>query len=133
MKRNINEEDLERKFDAKKSTSREDMDNVLRNEGKIMNMLKNVDLAKFFEYVKLFFELLKAYLNREYREVPIGTIAAIVGALAYVLCPLDLIPDFIPGIGYIDDAGVLALCIKLVKTDLDKFQAYRNGSCLQAA
>ncbi len=65
--------------------------------------------------------------------MPIGTIAAIVGTLAYVLCPFDMIPDYIPGIGYLDDAGVLALCLKLVKPDLDKYQNFINGTGLQVA
>jgi uncharacterized membrane protein YkvA (DUF1232 family) len=33
------------------------------------------------------------------------------GALAYFILPTDTIPDFIPGAGYTDDMGVLALAI----------------------
>jgi uncharacterized membrane protein YkvA (DUF1232 family) len=32
-----------------------------------------------------------------YKKVPVGTIAAIIGTLLYVLSPIDLIPDFLPG------------------------------------
>lgn len=38
----------------------------------------------------------------------------IIVDLLYVLSPLDLIPDFIPIIGYIDDAMVVAACLALV-------------------
>jgi uncharacterized membrane protein YkvA (DUF1232 family) len=34
--------------------------------------------------------------------------AAIMGALAYFIMPLDAIPDTIIGLGYLDDIGVLA-------------------------
>ena len=54
MKNYFNEEDLNREFESRKSTSKEDMDKVLWSEEKIMNMIRNADLAKFFEYVKLF-------------------------------------------------------------------------------
>ncbi|MCY7363439.1 MAG: DUF1232 domain-containing protein [Ignavibacteria bacterium] len=35
----------------------------------------------------------------------------IVGALAYFVCPLDAVPDFIPVAGFLDDAGVIAATI----------------------
>jgi uncharacterized membrane protein YkvA (DUF1232 family) len=36
------------------------------------------------------------------------------GALAYFIMPIDAIPDFIPGIGYTDDLGVLATALLTV-------------------
>ncbi len=51
--------------------------------------------------------------------------AAIVAALLYVLSPVDLIPDAIPIIGMVDDALVVAACLKLVKQDLADFEAWR--------
>ena len=39
-------------------------------------------------------------------------ILAIGGAVLYVVCPLD--GDFIPFLGWVDDAGVVALCVKYV-------------------
>ena len=44
----------------------------------------------------------------KYKKVPVGTIAAIVGTLLYVLSPIDFIPDFMPVVGYLDDAAMLA-------------------------
>jgi uncharacterized membrane protein YkvA (DUF1232 family) len=38
----------------------------------------------------------------------------LMGALAYFILPVDVIPDFIPMLGYTDDAAVLALAIKIV-------------------
>ena len=37
-----------------------------------------------------------------------------MGALAYFILPIDVIPDFIPFLGFTDDAAVLALAIKIV-------------------
>ena len=54
--------------------------------------------------------------------MPRGTVAAIVGSLLYVLSPVDLIPDMIPVVGYLDDAAVLALCLKFVKHDVDEYK-----------
>ena len=34
--------------------------------------------------------------------------------MAYLLCPFDLVPDFIPIVGYIDDIAVIARLIGIV-------------------
>ncbi len=45
-------------------------------------------------------------------RVPRATKALLVPAIAYLAFPLDLIPDFIPVIGYLDDAVVLAWAVR---------------------
>lgn len=103
-----------------------DLQKVLAKEDKITQKVKGAgSLEEHLETVKLMFALIKAYWSGEYRQIPWFTIAAIVAALLYVLSPLDLIPDFIPVIGLMDDAMVLAACLKLVKKDLAQFEAWR--------
>jgi uncharacterized membrane protein YkvA (DUF1232 family) len=48
------------------------------------------------------------------RETPVQVKAVLLGAIAYFVLPMDFIPDYIPLIGYTDDAAVLAAAIKLV-------------------
>ena len=71
--------------------------------------------------------MLKDFATRKYTEVPIGTIIAIVGTLLYILNPIDIIPDFIPVAGYLDDASIIARCIKAIKVDIDKYKAFREA------
>jgi uncharacterized membrane protein YkvA (DUF1232 family) len=47
-------------------------------------------------------------------RVPRGTKVMLVPAIAYLAFPLDLIPDFIPVIGYLDDAVVLAWALRRI-------------------
>lgn len=72
--------------------------------------------------------LVRNYAKKEYSEIPIGSIVAIISALIYVLSPIDIIPDVIPGAGYIDDALVIATCMKLVKADVDEYLEWRKSS-----
>ncbi|MDE6002062.1 MAG: DUF1232 domain-containing protein, partial [Prevotella sp.] len=45
--------------------------------------------------------------------------AMIIGALGYMISPLDVIPDAIPIAGLTDDLGVLLFVLKKVWTDVD--------------
>ncbi|SOC89024.1 Uncharacterized membrane protein YkvA, DUF1232 family [Curtobacterium sp. 314Chir4.1] len=48
------------------------------------------------------------------RTVPRGVRLALVALLAYLVSPIDLVPDFIPVIGYLDDAVIVALVLRFV-------------------
>ena len=75
-------------------------------------------------YIPLFISLVKSYVKKEYREIPLGTIVAIVAALIYFLAPIDVIPDFIPGFGFVDDASIIAFCFLSCKHDLDNYRKW---------
>ena len=57
---------------------------------------------------------------------------AIISALIYVLSPADIIPDGILGVGYLDDAAVVTICWKLVKSDVEEYKRWRqmNGKVI---
>ena len=108
---------------AKKVTE-EDIQKVLDKQREIEDKFKgNGPLCRFVADLKILFSMIKDYISGEYREIPWWSIAAIVAALLYVLSPIDLIPDYIPVIGYIDDTVVVAVCLEMVETDL---HAYRD-------
>lgn len=83
------------------------------------------ELKDFKEDVKLFILMVKDYVKGEYKDVPYKTIAGAAFAVLYILNPIDLIPDFIPGVGYLDDAGVFALVLKFIKDDLENYKAWK--------
>jgi uncharacterized membrane protein YkvA (DUF1232 family) len=59
-------------------------------------------------------DALAAYYCALDRETPISVRAALWGALAYFVLPFDAIPDYLPILGYTDDAAVLATAIRMV-------------------
>lgn len=85
-------------------------------------------LRRFGTDIRLMFSMLRDYWQGNYRNVPWKSIAAIAGALIYVLNPLDLIPDLLLGIGFLDDAGVVAACLALVESDLLRYAAWKEHS-----
>ncbi|QYF92974.1 DUF1232 domain-containing protein [Massilia sp. PAMC28688] len=68
-----------------------------------------------------FFRLIRAYVNGSYRQVSPQALLTIVAAIVYFVSPIDLIPDFIIGLGLIDDATILAWTIKACASDLASF------------
>lgn len=109
-----------------KKVTPNDVDDVLQKEDDILKKSEG-PLAKFASKIKLLFSVIKDYKNGSYKDIPWTTIAAIIGALIYVFSPIDLIPDFIPGIGLVDDAAVLSLCLKAISNDLEKYQTWKKS------
>ena len=106
---------------------KEDLQSLLERQKAIEDKVKNSGkLKRFGTDIKLMFSLIRDYWRGDYRAIPWKSIAAIAGALLYVMNPLDLIPDLIFGFGLLDDAGVVALCLKLVESDLHKYAAWKD-------
>ncbi len=59
-------------------------------------------------------KVLLLYYAAQEEQAPAWARATIAGALGYFIVPLDAMTDFAPGIGYVDDLGVLALAIASV-------------------
>jgi uncharacterized membrane protein YkvA (DUF1232 family) len=74
-----------------------------------------------------FFRLVRAYIKGSYRQVSMQSLLAIVASLIYFVSPIDLIPDFILGLGLIDDAAVLAWTIRACASDLASFLAWESA------
>ena len=118
-----------KKFNSfkKKTASDKDFNKVFENEENILFKAGKGKLLELLEDVKLLLEMVKAYFRGEYKQIPIGSISTIVFTLLYVFFPLDLIPDFIPGIGLADDAAVVILCLNFIKKDIEKFKEFRKN------
>lgn len=127
MAKKITDDDAKKELEEKsKKITDEDIQKVLNKEKEIEDKVNGAGpLREYIDAVKSMFSLVRAYWSGEYREIPWFTIAAIVAALLYVFSPIDLIPDVIPVIGMVDDALVVAACLKLVKQDLADFEAWR--------
>lgn len=106
----------------------EDVGDLLSRQQAIEDKVRNSGkLKRFSSDISLMFSMLRDYWQGNYREVPWKSIAAIAGALVYVMNPLDVIPDLILGFGFIDDAGVVALCLKMVESDLLRYAAWKQN------
>ena len=79
-------------------------------------------------HLQTMLRLIRAFYRGEYRDVRIANLVLIIGAIIYVLDPWDLIPDWIPGLGYLDDATVLAFAIQKTRETLADFTAWETSA-----
>ena len=73
--------------------------------------------------MKLLWRLLVDYARGRYRA-PWRFIAAIGFAFLYLILPIDIIPDFLPGLGYIDDASVFAMVLRASLVEIAAYRAW---------
>jgi len=85
------------------------------------------ELEGVWNKLLLLFAVSKDYVNGDYTEIPKRSIIAIVGGLVYFLSPIDVVPDFVPVLGFIDDIFVLNLVYKQVLKDLEKYKIWKES------
>ena len=102
-----------------------DLGKVTGQKAAIFEKLDAGVFSTIVEDVTALFSLVKDYANGTYREVPWNTIVAAGAGLLYLVCPIDLIPDFIPVIGLVDDLAVLTFVLKSVHTDLQDYLQWK--------
>ncbi|HBX54170.1 YkvA family protein [Pseudomonas sp. UBA2684] len=68
-----------------------------------------------------------AWLRGEYRGISSQALLAVVAALLYFVTPLDALPDWLLGVGLIDDLAVLAWVLRTWNDELTAFRAWREA------
>lgn len=72
------------------------------------------------------FRMIRAYLEGEYRDVTWANLVLIVAAIVYFITPVDLIPDFLAALGYVDDAAIIAWTLQKVAGEIEPFLEWES-------
>ena len=70
--------------------------------------------------------MLSAWMKGDYKNISTKSVIAVAAALIYFVNPFDLIPDFIPFIGQLDDIFILGLLIKTLNKEIESFMAWEK-------
>ena len=107
-----------------KGMSREDIGDTVGQEQKAERMAKKGLLSQYWQDIKTSFALLKDWYMGNYTKIPFRMVASIAGAMLYLVSPLDIVPDWVPFGGLLDDALVLAAIFALSRRDLDEYATW---------
>src|SRR6266404_3552538 len=94
--------------------------------GKI-NVIPRGPFGDTWPYLLAMIRVVRDYHRAEYRDMPAPNLLIIIAAIIYFVSPFDVIPDWIPVLGHIDDAFVVSLALKSVRADLDTFMAWETA------
>ncbi|MGK9163274.1 YkvA family protein [Bacillus subtilis] len=88
-------------------------------------ILKRKNRKKCPQHITTFFQMLRDWRNGDYPRSQVKTLLLLTAAILYIVMPLDIIPDVILGLGFIDDAAVLGLIWTLIKKELSQYEKWR--------
>jgi uncharacterized membrane protein YkvA (DUF1232 family) len=94
--------------------------------GKI-SIIPRGPFADTWPYLMGMIRLIRDYQRAEYRDISEPNLQVIIAAILYFVSPFDVIPDWVPVLGHIDDAFVVSLALKSVRMDLDTFMAWETA------
>jgi uncharacterized membrane protein YkvA (DUF1232 family) len=94
--------------------------------GKI-NTIPRGPFGETWPYLLAMVRVIRDYLRGEYRDMAPPKLLIIIAAIIYFVSPFDVIPDWIPVLGHIDDAFVVSLALKSIRADLDTFMAWETA------
>ena len=115
-------------YAAAADVEKEDVENILERKSEFDDKLHDVPdrFTKLVKQLQLLFELMQDWWGGRYKGVPWLSITMAAAAVLYFVNPLDIIPDVIPIVGYLDDAVVVGLAIAALKEDLKKYCAAKG-------
>lgn len=111
-------------YDGADGIGEDDLENVLNQADAIETKARK--MLSFGTQVMLLLEMLRDYFTGNYTTLPYRIIGGVVFSLLYVLNPIDLIPDIFPGLGFMDDALLVALLLAWASSDIELYRIWRE-------
>ncbi len=101
---------------------------VLDQRARVRRELASVPerMQKITNQATLVLDLIDDVRAKRYRAVPWVSLAVAGAALLYAVSPSDVVPDFVPGLGALDDVVVISLAMRFIRKDLADYVAFKG-------
>lgn len=106
--------------------------NVLKDPSKVNELLLNAEgrlktiphLGEKLADIPVLLSMLNDWIHKKYK-ISMQTLIVMIGAILYFVLPVDFIPDAVPVLGFIDDAGVISICCQMISPDINKYKQWQ--------
>ena len=124
----LDKNEVERRLiTSSQKVNREDIKKIVDKTNEILQKLGGDSFQNLVEDIRLLVSLLQDYRRGSYEEIPWSSIAAVIFSLLYLLNPFDIIPDMIPGIGLLDDAAMMGVCLSMINADFQRYKEWKQN------
>ena len=94
---------------------------------------KDNKFRQLFEVAQTLVRLVRRFVSGDYRQISTSTIVSGLAVLLYVLSPIDLIPDFIPVVGFLDDLSLVSWFVGKFHGEITRFRAWEETEVSRVA
>lgn len=82
---------------------------------------------KFLNEILLIVAMIRDHFTGRYKAFSGSTIFMFVLGLVYFITPVDVIPDFIPVLGFTDDIALVLYILKKFREDINEYRDWKEG------
>ena len=114
-------------YQSKVNAADADPEKVALEKDDTLKKIKNASaLSDLLDNICTAYDMISDSVTGKYKGVAKSTLALLAGGLAYLALPVDLVPDFIPVAGWMDDAAVLAWIFKRCADEFQKYKEFKR-------
>ena len=109
---------------------------VVQEEGRVYELIRKASekieklgrktFGDTWDEMLLVVEMIKRWSQGDYQDISKKSVIMVVAAIIYFVAPLDAVPDFLFGWGYLDDLAVLRLVFNQLKVEIEKFKQWKQ-------
>lgn len=110
---------------------------VLRRRFKVLRLARDAygklddnqgTLTRVRDDLATMLRLAAAWATKDYQQVPWRSLIYVVAALIYFINPVDLLPDALVGLGFVDDIAVVGAVVSSIHGDLEQFREWQGDN-----
>lgn len=131
--KDLNKEDYQKGYKKFEGEAEEYYEDKKKSKG-LLKKAKNKaedkkeerNLSDVWEDLQLMLQMFRAWIKGDYKELDKKSIIMVIAGILYFVSPIDLIPDFIPIIGFFDDAAVIGFIVNRLTDEVDHFRIWKQ-------
>ena len=131
--KDLNKEDYQKGYKKFEGEAEEYYEDKKKSKG-LLKKAKNKaedkkeerNLSYVWEDLQLMLQMFRAWIKGDYKELDKKSIIMVIAGILYFVSPIDLIPDFIPIIGFFDDAAVIGFIVNRLTDEVDHFRIWKQ-------